>query len=192
MKTRIAALLTTVGLLLVMTPGLAAAKQEVCPEEGKVESVTDGDIDNIVLDAGTLVCIKAGTLVVTVEADGQATLAELIGNGKNVSHYTVIQEPPSTTTTTVPEETTTTVETSSTTVPETTTTVPEETTTTVPQETTTSEAVTTTAPSQTTTTVPTVTEQPELPYTGPEDIWLAGLGLALLAGGGALVRSAKD
>lgn len=189
---RIAAGMTLAGLLLVMVPMHALAKpgQEVCPNERKVESVVDGDLDGIVIAQDVQVCIKAGTDVVYAMGNGVLTLAELVGNGKNVSHYSILDLPEEpTTTTTVPEETTTTV-------PDGETTVPEETTTTVPQETTTTQYQppdTVTVQTPPTTVPPTVTEQPPtLPHTGPEDIWLAGLGLALLAGGGALVRSAKD
>ncbi len=175
------ATLLFMGIMLM--PATALAGQEVCPNEGKVESVVDGDLDGIVLAAGTLVCIKAGTTVVYVTADGEQTLAELIGNNKNVSHYTVISTPPTTTTTTVPP-TTTTVPPTTTTVPRTTTTVPE-TTTTVPETTTTDPVTTTTDPVTTTTDPETVvtTVPSELPKTGVNASALILTGLVLMSGG---------
>jgi hypothetical protein len=87
-------------MALVMMPIIALADhgdptpQGNCPEQGKVESQVDGDLDDIVLDAGTHVCIKAGAGgAVFVTADGEATLRTLLGLNKNVSHYTVIEEP---------------------------------------------------------------------------------------------------
>ena len=179
------AIMVFMGIMLIASPALAGG-QEVCPSEGKVESVVDGDLDGIVLDAGTQVCIKAGTTVVYVEADGIQTLAELIGNGKNVSHYTIITVPETTTTTTVPEVTTTTVpETTTTTVPETTTTTTASATTTS----TTTTTTTTTVP-ETTTTVPDpgTTVPSELPNTGANtSAWIA-TALGLLLSGGLLLR----
>ncbi len=161
------AIMVFMGIMLIASPALAGG-QEVCPSEGKVESVVDGDLDGIVLDAGTQVCIKAGTTVVYVEADGIQTLAELIGNGKNVSHYTIIFVP-ETTTTTAPEVTTTTVaETTTTTTASPTTTVAETTTTTVPD--------------------PGTTVPSELPNTGANtSVWVAAA-LGLLLSGGLLLR----
>ncbi len=171
------ATLLFMGIMLM--PATALAGQEVCPNEGKVESVVDGDLDGIVLPAGTEVCIKAGTTVVYVVADGVQTLVELIGNGKNISHYTIICTTTRcgpTTTTTVPETTTTTVPpTTTTTIPETTTTVPA-TTTTVPE-------TTTTVPG---TTVPTTTPS-ELPDTGINAGALVAMGVVLLMSGGLIL-----
>lgn len=125
-------------LLLLIIPTVALAdhgtltEQGNCPVSGKVQSVVDGDLDDIVLAAGTHVCVKGGQTTVLVTADGEDTLAELLGTGQNVSHYTVIQQPTTTTT----ETTTTTVIVTTTTVPEVTTTtqgITEQTTTTVAQ-----------------------------------------------------------
>lgn len=130
-------------LLLLTIPTVALADhgtltpQGNCPVEGKVESVVDGDLDNIVLAAGTHVCIKGGQTTMLVTTNGEDTLVELLGTGQNVSHYTIIQQPPTTaptTTTTVAETTTTTVAETTTTTSQTTTTQPtftEQTTTTV-------------------------------------------------------------
>lgn len=141
-KTTLAVALMVIGLLLLgfMAAQPAEGKQDVCPEEGKVESVVDGDLDNIVLDAGTLVCIKGSTTMVVVTADGESTLRELLGIDQNVSHYT--EESWNTTTTTTPS--------TSTTVPSSTTTIPEETTTTLGSETTTTSGGSTTSTPPTT------------------------------------------
>ncbi len=176
------ATLLFMGIMLI--PLTALADQEVCPSEGKVESVVDGDLDGIVLPAGVEVCIKAGTLVVFVVADGVQTLVELIGNGKNISHYTItctVAARCGPTTTTVPP-TTTTIPPTTTTVPETTTTVPE-TTTTQPETTTTIPETTTTIPG---TTVPTTTP-PELPDTGINVGDLVVMALVLLLSGSLLL-----
>jgi len=190
------AIMVFMGIMLIASPALAGG-QEVCPNQGKVESVVPGDLDDIVLDAGTMVCIKAGTTVVHVVADGVQTLAELIGNGKNISHYTIDDWPTTTTTTspttttTVPEVTTTTVPETTTTVPETTTTVPETTTTTVAETTTTTTgSATTSVPEAVTTTVagPETTVPSELPHTGINtSVWVASA-LGLLLSGGLLLR----
>jgi hypothetical protein len=138
----------TAATLLMMGwaifPSAAGAVAEQCPAGGeKVESQVDGDLDDIVLPAGTLFCVKGATDATGIlTADGQTTLFEYLGNDHNVSHYVIY--PPETTTTTVPT-TTTTVPTTTTTVPTTTTTVPT-TTTTVPTTTTTVPTTTTTVP----------------------------------------------
>lgn len=206
MKARITGMLVgtlIVILQLIFVAAMAeAAPAEVCPEEGKVESTVDGDLDDIVLDAGTLVCIKGGQDLVTVTADGESTLRELLGNDKNVSHYTVLEEPSPTTTTTtsIPTTTTTTVS-PTTTVPETTTTtiedetsstsLPDNTTTTTPQE---EDTTTTTTVETTTSTVPTAPS--ELPYTGASDLMAYTiLGILLLSMGGltlAAMRGKND
>jgi hypothetical protein len=188
-----------------------ASGSEVCPEEGKVESQSDGDLDGIILPEGTLVCIKGGQTLVEVEADGESTLAELLGTGQNVSHYTILDY--STTTTTLVEETTTTQgdEEPTTTLSQTTTTlVDETTTTTVVEETTTTQSddgttttvaettttggdTTTTVADSTTTTAATTTTTdpatpPELPFTGiPSILWVAA-GSTLISTGVFLVR----
>lgn len=174
---QIVALLAIIAIAMVSLAASAdAAPAEVCPEEGKVESIVDGDLDDIVLPAGTEVCIFGASIQVNVTADGESTLRDLLGLDKNVSHYTITEEPPSTTTTTQPEETTT-------------TTVPPTTTTSVGETTTTERSTTTTTPAPSSTTTPepestiTSTSQPststsmsELPYTG------AGSGVLALYG----------
>lgn len=182
--------LVTVALLLALAiPALAdhgtLTDQGNCPVEGKINATeeTQDEINNLVLAEGTHVCVKGGSDdAVLVTADGEQTLQELLGalnqNGqlKDVSHYTIIQQP--TTTTTVEETTTTTVE-------ETTTTTVEETTTTTAQETTTTDTVGGT--------VVTGSTSSTLPFTGPGVAMapLAILGLALAGTGMTMVRSAK-
>lgn len=163
--------LTVMGLFFLAT---AALGQEVCPEDGKIEAQGE-ELDDIVLEEGTEVCIKGGTDVVYVVADGESTLFALLGNGHSVSHYTVVKDAPPTTTTTRPDETTT-------------TTRVEETTTTTGDTSTTS----TTAPVTTTTTVDPPEPPVELPYTGAPSVLLAALGLTCLVAGGAAVRFVKD
>ncbi|KKL19709.1 hypothetical protein LCGC14_2462790, partial [marine sediment metagenome] len=146
-------------LSIMLMPATALAQQEVCPPDGKVESQVPGDLDDIVLPDGTVVCIKASNELVTVTADGVKTLFELINNGHAVSHYTIISTPTTTTTTTDPDTTTTTM------APETTTTVPE---------------TTTTDPA---TTVPTTTPT-ELPDTGINaSSWIVAALVLLMSGG---------
>lgn len=217
MRNRTTYLLLTVLVVLAGVFGFtlgAQAKQEVCPEEGKVESQVDGDLNDIVLDYGTVVCIKGGQTIVTLTSDGYLTLFEMLNTGHDVSHYTVLELPPPpccvttttttpSTTTTVPDTTTTTdpgTTTTSTTLPSTTTTTPA-TSTTVPDSTTTTvpDTSSTTVPSDTTTTTggatsitPPDTDTPtptELPYTGPVAITgLALLGALLIGAGVTLIR----
>lgn len=159
-------------------PGL----EQVCPNEGKVESVVDGDLDNIVLYAGTEVCIKGGQTLVNVIADGTSTLAELLGTGQNVSHYTEVL---SSTTTTIPSTTSSTEAPTTTMFEATTTTVAV--TTTVLDPTTTLDATTSSSFSILTSTEST------LPFTGPRESY-ASLGLAgalLMLLGGLVLRSVK-
>ena len=190
-------LVVQVALLIVFVFGLQAqAAQEVCPNP-KVESQTDGDLNDIVLPAGTLVCVKGATDLVWATADGQQTLFEILGNGHDVSHYHIAEQ--TTTTTTVPDTSTTTVP------PVTTTTPPDQPTTTTPGDTTTvpDETSSTTLPDSTTTTdpgglVPTVPSEPTptptlLPYTGMANATiLALIATGLVASGVALARHARS
>ena len=173
------ATLLFMSIMLMPATAIAGQGQEVCPSEGKVET---GDLNGIVLPAGTEVCIKAGTTVVYVTADGIQTLHQLVGVEQGVSHYTVIS-----TTTTTTSPTTTTVPPTTTTVPETTTTIPV-TTTTDPVTTTTDPETTTTDPG---TTVPT-TVPTELPRTGANASALIVMGLVLLMSGGLLLLGVKS
>jgi uncharacterized membrane protein len=138
-----------------------AAPGDDCPSgwTTKVESQSDGDLDNVVLPAGTRFCAKGGTNNTGIlVADGSTTLAVYLGTGQNVSHY-VIYPPTTTTTTTTTPTTTTTTPTTTTSTPTTTTTTTPTTTTTTPTTTTTSTptTTTTTTPTTTTTTTPTTT-----------------------------------
>jgi hypothetical protein len=107
-------LLMTIGSVAVLgavafLPS-ASAQAETCPEEGKVEANGGNQdaINNLVLPAGTTVCIKGGQTLVTVTADGVKTLQQLLGTGQDVSHYTIITPPGTTTTGTTTTGTTTT------------------------------------------------------------------------------------
>lgn len=104
-----------VGLLLLALAAPVAAEPatEFCPNDqgnpGKVESVVSGDLNDVVLDAGTIFCVKAGTRTTGLQvADGEQTLCEVLqenvdppildGSGetcRDVSHYIVYgDEPP--------------------------------------------------------------------------------------------------
>jgi hypothetical protein len=197
--------------LAVVLLALPAYGADVCPEDGKVESVVDGDLDGIVLEAGTVVCIKGGQALVTRIADGIDTLFLLLGTGQNVSHYTILEEPSATTTTsttssttstTTAETTTTTSEGSTTSAP--TTTVPS-TSTTLPS-TTTSESTTSSVPAGSDSTVTSMASSttpeppklgsndpgaPVLPFTGFDITWAVLIGAVLLGGGVSVVRWAR-
>jgi hypothetical protein len=139
----------TAATLLMMAwavfPSAAgAAPGDDCPSgwTTKVESQIDGDLDDVVLPAGTLFCAKGGTNNTGIlVADGTTTLAEYLGTGQNVSHYVIY--PPTTSTT--PPGTSTTPPGTSTTPPGTSTTPPG-TTTTTPGTSTTPPGTTTTTP----------------------------------------------
>lgn len=161
--------LSTVLIATLAGSGWAWGTTEHCPDfnsPNKVESQTDGDLDGIVLPAGTKVCVKGSTVATgIVIADGVKTLYEILGIGKNVSYYITYTVTPTPTPT------------SPTPTPTTPTPTPTETETTpVPTET----------PSVTPT--PTNTQEPRdrLPKTGA-NWWLAVLGIALLAGGSGIV-----
>lgn len=126
-------------------------------------------------------------------------------DNKNVLTISHCLEVPATTTTTVPRTTTTeTPPSTTTTEPETstTTTVPDTSSTSVPESTTSTSETTTTSenpPTVPSTTPPSTDEpptttpgQPELPYTGSNDVLLAGLATALIATGGLLVRRGRE
>ena len=98
------ALFATLALFMTfafsMTPYVKAVTAE-CPAGGvKTESVTDGDLDDVVLAEGTEFCVKSSTEATgTLTADGETTLCEYLleagivgGNPdecSNVSHYIV-------------------------------------------------------------------------------------------------------
>lgn len=203
MKSKIAAVLTVLGLTLMVSATALAdhgvlTEQGNCPIEGKVDvdSEQQAAVNGLVLDEGTQVCIKAGNNDgILITADGETTLQEYLfaagiiagqsGQGKDVSHYTVLHVPTTvpddeeTTTTTEAEETTTTTEAEEEETTTTTIVEEEETTTTTIQETTTTEAPVPLVPAT------------ELPFTGPPNLLLAGLGLGLLTAGGLLVRQGQ-
>lgn len=75
----------------------ASANGGLCPDEGsgtKIESQVDGDLDDIVLDAGTLFCVKAGnTNTGVLVADGETRLCDYLDDCRhNVSHYIIYEE----------------------------------------------------------------------------------------------------
>lgn len=108
---RLPVLIIVLGLLLTALSFAApvAALTDHCPDHegnpGKVQSVTPGDLDEVVLDAGTLVCVKAGTEATgIVTADGEQSLCDILitagildGSGetcRNVSYYIIYEAPP--------------------------------------------------------------------------------------------------
>jgi hypothetical protein len=94
------AIAAALGLLFSLS-SVAFSSTEHCPgqpsdDPNKVESVVDGDLDGVVLDAGTIFCIKAGTETFPGVADGTTSLVEYAesagivggdGQGRNISHY---------------------------------------------------------------------------------------------------------
>lgn len=183
----------------------ALADDTPCSEVNgtKTNSVVDGDLNDIVLSAGTSFCVKAGSEKSgTLTADGTTTLQGYVtwtvGNGRtpDVSHYVVYQATTTTTssttsttgsTTTTVGPTTTTLATT-TTQAETTTTTVQGTSTTAP---TTTAAPTTTQPVTTTTATPTATPE-ELPHTGIDPAGLVALAGVLGTSGAYLVRRFRD
>jgi LPXTG-motif cell wall-anchored protein len=193
--------LTRWGVVLAMALGATAlalpasgAPGDVCDglSSGKVDMPEGADMATVTVTApaGYLIdgyCVKAGSAnqedggPVYIEVDPPA--AEVTfghPTGKDISHWSVSFVPdPGTTTTTTGETTTTSTEAA--------------TTITGPEATTSTEAATTTtAGAPATTWVPRVTAPtpPELPYTGIAVLWLAPLGLALVASGGLVLRKA--
>jgi hypothetical protein len=86
-------LLVFVGVFLILTVALADgafAKTEHCPAGG---TKTEGQHNDVVLAAGTQVCVKGSTDATgIITADGTSTLFELLGNGHDVSYYVVYEE----------------------------------------------------------------------------------------------------
>lgn len=192
-------------IVLISLPALSASGP--CPETStsiKTASVVDGDLDAIVLSAGTSFCVKAAEENSGIQtADGVKTLLDFVtwlnngGQTPNVSHYVVYpagtttstssttSSPTTTapTTTTLPPTTTTTGSTSTT---EASTTTVIETTTTGPTTSTTGDPTTTTASTPVPTTTPGTPE--ELPYTGFDPVFLLGLVAILSSTGLFLLR----
>ena len=93
-------------VLATMLIGSASAAVGQCPAgwTTKVEAQTSGELDDVVLEAGTVFCVKAGTQNTgMLTADGTTTLCEYLieagivtrsGDCKNVSHYVVYPSPP--------------------------------------------------------------------------------------------------
>jgi len=83
----------TLLLSVLVLPVLAKPPEGLhCPDfnsPNKVESVVDGDLDNVVLPAGTLFCVKGGPQDATgyLTADGTTTVGEYLPGKYNVSYY---------------------------------------------------------------------------------------------------------
>lgn len=193
---------TTIAVLAVtLTAALPAfANDGVCGplDSGKIDTTGDPMTVTITADAGYLVtgyCVKGGSInqddgpvYITLDPPVPTITIEYKGGAKAISHYSWSQAPDETTTTTsstTTTSTTTTMPTTTTSEATTNTTTPETTTTTDPTTTTTS-LVTTTTTGETTTTdsVPTT-----LPMTGPSDVIIPAVvvALALFALGGSLL-----
>jgi hypothetical protein len=83
----------TLLLSVLVLPVLATQPDGLhCPDfnsPNKVESVVDGDLDGVVLDEGTLFCVKGGNQDATgyLTADGTTTVGEYLPGKYNVSYY---------------------------------------------------------------------------------------------------------
>jgi hypothetical protein len=97
-------LISAVFILLVCafaTVGSAAGATEHCPDHnrhpGKVEG---GNLNDIVLEAGTNFCVKGSTEATGIlVADGVTTLFDYLNNGHDVSYYVVYETQPTPTST---------------------------------------------------------------------------------------------
>ena len=114
-----------IPLLLISLQLPAYAVTAHCPDHSsedvvKIEAEEDGELDDIVLEAGTVFCVKGSTDQSGIlEADGETTLFDYLDNGHSVSYVVIYEvpedeEPPNetttTTTTTQPPPTTTTTQ----------------------------------------------------------------------------------
>jgi hypothetical protein len=220
--------LTTAGLIAISAATLLmmawavfsagpAMAAELCPGENQnapalppgftlIEKVETGNLDDVVLPAGTYFCVKAGNQATGIlQSDGSTTLFEYGGGEFGVSHY-VIYEFEEETTTTPTTTTTTTPTTTTTTTPTTTTTTTPTTTTTTPGGgggggTTTVTTTPTTPPTVAPTTIhntssatktaevlPTTVRPGKLAFTGIEDVVPIGaLALTLMTTGSGLL-----
>lgn len=202
-----------VAVLIVFAALPALSASGPCPETATSTKVQSGDMNPIVLSAGTSFCVKAGeenSGILT--ADGTTTLSGYVtwtnngGQKPNVSHY--VTYPPSTTTSTssTTSSTTSTTGSTTTTAPTTTTsptttapvtTTTESPTTTVEATTTTTGTPTSTTADPTTTTASTPLSSPpstpeELPYTGFDPVWLLAIAVILGSTGLLVLRSANE
>lgn len=172
----------------------------VCSEENgdKTESVVDGDLNDIVLPAGTSFCVKSAeenSGVLT--ADGVTTLSGYVtwlnegGQTPDVSHF-VVYRPVTTSTSSTTSSTSSTTSSTTSTTSTTTTTPNQETTTTQPSTTTTmAETTTTGATVQGITASDVVAVSPQvetLPLTGFDPTWLIGAAGLLASSGAYLLR----
>jgi hypothetical protein len=96
---RLIAVIAALGLLFSLS-SMALANTEECPDHqghpNKVEATFDGELDDVVLPAGTIFCLKAGTEAFEGVADGTTSLVEYAkaagivggdGEGRNISYY---------------------------------------------------------------------------------------------------------
>lgn len=95
MKRLVTTLIAVFAILLIGASTPVLAVTEHCPDGGtKIESQVDGDLDNIVLTAGTSFCVKGSTDATGIlVADGETSLFDYLGNGHNVSYYVVYETP---------------------------------------------------------------------------------------------------
>lgn len=197
-KVLIGAAIIATAIVAVAPAAFSTQDEDLhCPAGGtKVEAngETQTAINDLVLAAGTRVCVKAGPgNTDIVIADGEDDLQDILFNagikngggtdGKDVSYYVVYPPLDTTTTTTAPPTTTTTVP------PTTTTTAPPVVTTTTAPPVTTTTVSEPPAPGPETTPAPVTSPQPvsspaTLPHTGGGDLFW--IGLFVLAGGGLL------
>lgn len=96
MRKFLGGLAAVVFVLTLTVPTLAKQPEGLhCPDgwTTKVESEVDGDIDSIVLPAGTDACVKGGQSdPIRFTADGETTLGEYLEGKYNVSYYVVYTE----------------------------------------------------------------------------------------------------
>jgi outer membrane biosynthesis protein TonB len=97
---RAVAIMALLALTFAIFVSPVAATTEHCPDHnghpGKVESVVDGDLNDITPAAGTMVCVKGSTDATgIIVADGETTLVDMLDNGHDVSYYIVYGTAPS-------------------------------------------------------------------------------------------------
>ena len=87
---RTLAAVLSAAVLLVAFSAPVAAKSQHCPDKNHPSKVERGNMNDVVLAAGTIVCVKGSTDATgKVVADGIKTLEQILGNGHDVSYYIV-------------------------------------------------------------------------------------------------------
>lgn len=82
-----------VMLVIFAVPSMVVANTEHCPSGGEKVEAKGDDLNDIVLDAGTLFCVKGSTDATGIlEADGETSLVVYLDNGHDVSYYVVYEE----------------------------------------------------------------------------------------------------